>query len=106
MNKLRRTRKIKVWKRDNFRCKYCGLSLRIGMSYDYRNTDITVDHVIAKSKGGSNEISNLVTACKDCNQMKGTLEGVEAVARIKSKKSVNKYPYSEYDNFLQSKGLI
>jgi 5-methylcytosine-specific restriction endonuclease McrA len=33
-------------------------------------SDIEIDHVVPLSKGGSNDLSNLVTACKPCNQAK------------------------------------
>lgn len=32
---------------------------------------MTVDHVFPKSKGGANDLENLVTACERCNNMKG-----------------------------------
>ena len=32
---------------------------------------MTVDHVLPKCKGGSNDEDNLVTACERCNNMKG-----------------------------------
>ena len=32
---------------------------------------LTVDHVMPKSRGGEKSWTNLVTACKKCNQKKG-----------------------------------
>jgi len=49
-----------IFKRDNFTCQYCGCE-----------TDLSLDHVIPKSKGGRSNWSNLVTACKKCNALKG-----------------------------------
>ena len=43
------------------KCAYCGAE----------NVPLNIDHVIPKSKGGSNRVSNLVLACVQCNQMKG-----------------------------------
>ena len=58
------TRK-RIFRRDGFECCYCG---------SHRN--LTVDHVIPKSKGGKTSWTNLVTACNRCNVLKGdkTLE--------------------------------
>lgn len=51
--------RFEVLKRDGFRCRYCGAS-----SMD---TPLHVDHVVATSEGGSDDPSNLVAACEDCN---------------------------------------
>lgn len=56
-------RKIMVWQRDKWRCRYCGEKLK-------SKAQATVDHVIPRSKGGSNRMANLVTACVPCNQAK------------------------------------
>jgi 5-methylcytosine-specific restriction endonuclease McrA len=48
--------------RDENRCQYCAICFREG--------DLTIDHVIPKSKGGSSVWDNVVVACKPCNQKK------------------------------------
>ncbi len=53
-----------LWHRDNGSCQYCGKKLKYSES--------TIDHVIAKSKGGRNTWKNLVIACSKCNQKKGS----------------------------------
>lgn len=53
-----RTR-FEVLKRDGFRCRYCGANAM--------STVLHVDHVIAKASGGTDEATNLVTACASCN---------------------------------------
>lgn len=57
--------KLSIFERDNYLCFYCL----------YRGTveDLTVDHQIPKSKGGSNDSGNLVTCCIPCNRAKGDL---------------------------------
>jgi hypothetical protein len=54
-----KTLRFAILQRDKFRCRYC------------RDTDpdvkLTVDHVVPKALGGTDEASNLVTACQPCN---------------------------------------
>lgn len=50
-------RRRAVFERDGFQCVYCGAS----------ECPLHCDHVIALSRGGSHELSNLVTACGPCN---------------------------------------
>jgi len=57
-----------IFKRDNYECQYCGV-----------NNDLTLDHVIPRSRGGRSNWKNLVAACKRCNTRKGdfTLQEME-----------------------------
>jgi hypothetical protein len=48
-----------VYKRDKYTCVYCGAI-----------KDLSLDHVLPLSKGGSNDPMNLVTACVSCNSRK------------------------------------
>ena len=48
--------------RDNWTCQYCG-------STDRNN--LTIDHMIPKSRNGRHNFENCVAACKDCNNKKG-----------------------------------
>jgi 5-methylcytosine-specific restriction endonuclease McrA len=50
-----------VFARDHWTCQYCG---------DERG-NLTVDHVIPRSKGGGTEWANVVTCCAPCNRRKG-----------------------------------
>jgi len=54
----KRTR-FEVFKRDKFKCQYCGRSAP--------DIALHVDHVMPVSEGGGNEITNLVTSCAPCN---------------------------------------
>ena len=49
-----------VYKRDGYKCVYCGSS-----------EDLSLDHVIPQSKGGTHDPSNLVACCFSCNAAKG-----------------------------------
>jgi 5-methylcytosine-specific restriction endonuclease McrA len=48
---------------------------------------VTLDHVIPRSRGGSDHLSNLVGSCAECNQDKGSLTGeeYEAVLAVRRK---------------------
>ena len=48
--------------RDGHKCVYCGSS-----------ENLTIDHVRPKSKGGTDTADNCVTACRPCNQAKGSM---------------------------------
>jgi 5-methylcytosine-specific restriction endonuclease McrA len=48
-----------VFSRDNYLCIYCG-----------SDESLECDHYFPKSKGGDDNFSNLVTACKRCNRRK------------------------------------
>jgi len=52
--------RFEVLRRDGFRCRYCGTSATDGAG-------LVVDHVIPTALGGTDEPSNLVAACSDCN---------------------------------------
>jgi hypothetical protein len=59
VNYLSKLRK-EIFKRDNYTCQYCN---KVGGILE-------CDHVIPYSKGGSNDITNLITACRKCNRQK------------------------------------
>ncbi len=65
---LSREDAMKIFKRDQFKCQYCGLD---GL-HNFENWMIlTVDHVHPHAKGGVRHMDNLVTACQPCNVIKG-----------------------------------
>lgn len=61
-----------VMKRDHHECQYCGA-----------HSDLTLDHVIPKSRGGKDRWENLVTACNRCNVRKGNRTPSEAKMPLK-----------------------
>jgi 5-methylcytosine-specific restriction endonuclease McrA len=61
-----------IFKRDGFECQYCGDS-----------SDLTLDHMMPKSRGGKSTWFNLITACKRCNTRKGEFTPEEAGMIIK-----------------------
>lgn len=54
--------RYQVLRRDNFACRYCGRPAPV--------VALEVDHVVPRALGGTNDPSNLVTACADCNRGK------------------------------------
>ena len=55
--------KYNVLKRDAFTCQYCGSKDR---------GSLTIDHVVPRSRGGKDSWTNVVTACWNCNNKKGS----------------------------------
>lgn len=52
------------------KCIHCKTKLRI--RNDGKLLDKTsIEHIVPRNKGGSNELTNLAFACKSCNGMKG-----------------------------------
>lgn len=56
-----------VFRRDNNKCAYCESPY-----------DLTLDHVMPKSRGGKTNWDNLITACRRCNSRKGDQTPEEA----------------------------
>jgi 5-methylcytosine-specific restriction endonuclease McrA len=55
--------KQNVYLRDSSTCQYCGKKCS--------QKELTIDHVIPVSKQGPENWSNVVAACRHCNQRKG-----------------------------------
>jgi len=58
--------RYEVFKRDDFTCQYCGR--------EAPDVILEVDHIKPIVEGGSNDLTNLVTSCRDCNRGKGARE--------------------------------
>ncbi len=52
--------RFNVFLRDRFSCQYCG-----------KGEELTFDHVLPRSKGGTTVWENVVAACSACNLAKG-----------------------------------
>lgn len=57
--------RFEILRRDSHACRYCG-----GVAPD---VILHIDHVIPVALGGSDDPSNLVAACKDCNAGKASV---------------------------------
>jgi 5-methylcytosine-specific restriction endonuclease McrA len=70
--------RFEVFKRDKFRCQYCGRpSPEVVL--------LVVDHVEPVSKGGTDDILNLITSCEDCNSGKGAVRLSDGAALEKTR---------------------
>jgi 5-methylcytosine-specific restriction endonuclease McrA len=63
-----------IMKRDGLKCQYCGST-----------RDLTLDHIIPRSRGGEDSWENLVTACNKCNNRKGNKTPREAGMKLMRK---------------------
>ena len=52
-----------LFRRDRHTCAYCG--------YEFAHRDLSCDHVVPRVQGGPDVCTNVVTACRSCNQRKG-----------------------------------
>jgi len=114
--------RFKIFKRDEFKCQYCGRTPP--------NVILEVDHIIPIKNGGGNEEMNLLTACWECNRGKaakslnsvpeGLNEQIQReTERLAQVKQFNKFLMEQrkyidqtitrigrywYDNFISEKG--
>jgi hypothetical protein len=60
-----------IYLRDNLRCIYCRVTLAEILAARDENF-LTLDHLLSRGRGGCNTSWNLVTACYECNDHKGS----------------------------------
>lgn len=77
------TKKVRfeVFKRDSFKCQYCGAAAPEVL--------LEVDHITPVSKGGTNEILNLITSCFDCNRGKSSRKIDDKSEVVKQKQQMD-----------------
>jgi 5-methylcytosine-specific restriction endonuclease McrA len=59
-----------VLARDHYTCQYCGIQPG--------KANLTIDHVLPRSRGGETHWENVTTACGPCNRRKGNRTPDEA----------------------------
>lgn len=81
---ISRSLRFEILRRDSHTCRYCGAKAP--------DVELQVDHVLPVALGGTNDPTNLTTACRDCNSGKGstapdaiTLAEVDAQAELYAK---------------------
>lgn len=104
-----------IFFRDMQKCYYCHKNLKL--------KQITLDHYLPKSMGGTDDYFNLVTCCKRCNKFKGRTIPVDVeevhmdflkkaivdgkiTISIKSAKSISLIHLINRITFVESKGSI
>ena len=55
-------KRFEVLKRDGFRCQYCWKCSQ--------DVTLEIDHIVPRANWGSDDFSNLITACRECNMGK------------------------------------
>ncbi len=65
-----------VLARDMYTCQYCGAQPG--------RADLTVDHILPRSRGGPTTWENVITACGPCNRRKGNRTPEEARMKLLS----------------------
>lgn len=63
-------KRLRIYMRDKFRCQYCGEKKPA--------SELTLDHILPRSRGGDNSPVNIVTACVACNNRKSDRTPAEA----------------------------
>lgn len=51
-----------IFKKYNNQCAYCG-----------SKDNLEIEHIVSKSKGGTNSVKNLTLSCRKCNELKGNM---------------------------------
>jgi 5-methylcytosine-specific restriction endonuclease McrA len=94
-----------IFARDNNQCQYCGKK--------FPTSELSLDHVIPRSQGGTSTWENIVCACVNCNVKKGGRTPREAsMALIKKPEKPKRSPllnqkltnrkYQSWKSFLDS----
>lgn len=89
--------RFEVFKRDGFSCQYCGSNPP--------KVVLECDHIKPVSKGGENEIDNLITACFDCNRGKSNVELTRVPLSISEKHKIlidKDLQFKEYQKLIRS----
>lgn len=64
----------RIFQRDNHTCQYCG-----------SKRNLTIDHILPRSRNGNNSWENLITCCFRCNSIKGNRTPQEANMKLLTK---------------------
>ena len=83
----RRLSRRAVFYRDGFSCQYCG----------NESKELTLDHIVPRSRGGPHVWENIVSACIPCNHRKAGLTPLEANLKLRREpKAPRPNPYYQF----------
>lgn len=88
--------RFEVFKRDGFRCAYCGKSPP--------EVTLECDHIHPKSRGGKDDVNNFITACFDCNRGKRDIPLDKAPAKLQENYEIlleKEAQLAEYHKFIK-----
>lgn len=89
---IRDEKRIRIYERDSWKCVWCGCavamlshckmhglrtSLQLGPGETFITHQATLDHVLPRTRGGSNHHGNLVTSCSECNEARGERSAID-----------------------------
>ncbi|CAN5381163.1 HNH endonuclease [soil metagenome] len=63
-----------IYMRDHYTCQYCGVKPA--------KEELTIDHIVPRSRGGRSTWENVVLACQRCNSIKGSMLPNEAAMAL------------------------
>lgn len=72
-----------IYEHYNYRCAYCGQK--------FNSSELNLEHVVPKSRGGKTDWTNVVTSCIPCNLKKGNRLPEEAHMKLLSRPSKPKW---------------
>ena len=68
----KRLTRFEIFNRDKFTCQYCGRQIK----------DLTLDHIVPRSRGGTHEWENIASCCFPCNLRKAGRTPAEAGMKL------------------------
>jgi len=77
--------KREILRRDSHRCQYCGRE----------SSQLTIDHIAPRYRGGEHSWKNLVAACPQCNRRKGGRTLAQAKMQL-LRQPFEPHPTAEY----------
>lgn len=80
-----------LFRRDDHRCQYCGR----------RGSDLTLDHVLPRSRGGPTSWENVVACCRSCNARKRDRTPEEANMDLARKPAAPRFVFTSAYGLIQ-----